>query len=163
MSLRRRLWMTVACRFRHVPPPGRIHLPTGSNLQVMPRYTIQQKLDVVAQWEASGLPQDAFVRDHPVRISSRTLRDWVALARRPEKALARQRAVVAHALDEWKAIHAAMAQERGPASRPVAVVVESTYPTAMDAPHDHETPEPAAAPPVPPARLPMPLPNWRPW
>ncbi len=112
----------------------------------MGKFTIQEKLDVVAQWETSGASQDAFLRDHPSQISSRTLRSWIGLLRRPQAFLERQHEVVARAVAEWTAIQAAMA-----GTEAVEVEIQADVPMKAEA---HAEPPPA--PPPPAGRLAMP-------
>ncbi len=117
-------------------------------------YSVQQKLDIVSQFQKSGLSQDAFVCGHPAGISSRTLRDWIALVRRPDRTLERQQALVEKALRDWTAVSKAMgAVGDVPASEPHEVPAEEP---AVDV-----RAVPTSAP-AHPGRLAMP-PSWLVW
>lgn len=72
-------------------------MPDG-NLERMP-FTMDQKLEYVRRYQASGQSQEEFCRDHPV-AAPRTLRAWSRMLRRPEDQVQHARAVVAEALEE---------------------------------------------------------------
>jgi hypothetical protein len=88
--------------------PGGSFSEASGNLYLMTTYTLQHKMEFVRAWRSSGKSQEAFCREHPAGVASRTLRSWARAVRRPDDALATARTVVAEAADKLAALLASI-------------------------------------------------------